>query len=96
MRSAVRPAVPDARLSVLRALKDDVLHLCAAQMLDSLLAQNPGDGVGNIALAAAIRSDHGGDTVTGKDNLCVVREGFETDDFQPLQFEHAYESYITG
>ena len=68
--------------TIARALKDDVLHLAAAQMLYALLAQNPGDRIGNVALAAAIRPDDAGDSVTGEDDFSVVREGFKAGDFE--------------
>ena len=53
------PGVPEtARLALLGAVEDDVLHLGAAQGLGALLAQHPADGVGNVALAAAVRPDN--------------------------------------
>src|SRR5690606_7860271 len=45
------------RLSLVGTLEDDVLHLAAAQRLRALLAQNPADRVGDIALAAAVWPD---------------------------------------
>ena len=74
-----------ARLTVARALKDDVLHLAAAQVLDALLAQNPGDRVGNVALAAAVWPDDGGYSVSCEENFGVVREGFEAGDFEAFE-----------
>ena len=47
------------RLSRVAAAEDDVLHLVAAQALGALLAHHPGDGVGDVALAAAVGSDDG-------------------------------------
>jgi hypothetical protein len=46
-----------ARRTIARALKDDVLHLAAAQVLNALLAEDPRDRIGNVALAAAIRAN---------------------------------------
>ena len=40
------------RFAVARAGEDDVFHLDAAQALGGLLAQHPGDGVGDVRLAA--------------------------------------------
>ncbi len=77
------------RLTISRALEDHVLHRAAAQMLDPLLAQNPGDRVSDVALAATVWSDNGGDSFTCKENLGVVREGFETGYLEAFQFEHA-------
>ncbi len=67
--------------SIARALKDDVFHLSAAQMLNPLLAENPGDGIGNIALAAAIRPDNGSYAITSEDYFGVIGEGLESSDF---------------
>src|SRR3954471_17975682 len=39
------------------AVEDDVFHLVAAQALGALLAHHPGDGVGDVALAAPVRAD---------------------------------------
>jgi hypothetical protein len=44
-----------------RAGEDDVLHLAASQGLGPLLAEHPGDGVDDVALARAVRTDHAGD-----------------------------------
>ena len=78
-----------AGLAVSRALEDDVLHLPAAQMLHALFAQHPGYGVRDIALAAAVWPDNGGNAIPCKDNFGVVREGFEPGDLEAFQFEHA-------
>ena len=40
-----------------RALEDDFFHLRAAQQPRALLAEHPADGVGDVRLAAAVRSD---------------------------------------
>ena len=77
------------RLSVSRTLEDDVLHGATAQMFDALLAQNPGYGIRDVALAAAVGSDDGGYSVTSEEYFGVVREGFETGNLEAFQFEHA-------
>ena len=41
--------------------EDDVLHLAAAQRLGALLAHHPGEGVDDVGLARAVRSDDAGD-----------------------------------
>ena len=69
-----------AGLTVARALKDDILHLSAAQVLDSLLAQHPGDCVRNVTFAAAIRAYDRSDAVACEDNFRVIGEGFESGD----------------
>ena len=49
------------RLAALGAVEDDVLHDAAAQRLGALLAEHPGHRLGEIALAAAVGADDGGD-----------------------------------
>ena len=68
--------------AIARALKDDVFHFGAAQVLDALLAQDPGDSVGNIALAAAIRADNAGYAITSEDEVSMVRKGLKARDFE--------------
>jgi hypothetical protein len=65
-------------------------------VLYALFAQNPGNGVSDVALAAAIRSDDGSYPVSGEDYLCVVGEGFKTGNFQALKFEHALGCSVIG
>ena len=64
------------RLAGVGALEDDVLHLAAAQGLGALLAQHPADGVGDVALAAAVGTDDGGHTGLETEGR-VVGEAFE-------------------
>ena len=51
-------------------------------MFDTLLAQNPGDSVGHVALAAPVRSDNSSYAVTSEDEISVIREGLEARDFE--------------
>jgi hypothetical protein len=81
-----------ARRPVARALEDDVFHLAAAQVLNALLAEDPCDGVGNVALTAAVRTNDGSDSVSSEDYFGVVGEGFKASDFQALEFEHSLNS----
>ena len=68
-----------AGLARIAAAENDVLHLVAAQALGALLAKHPRDGVGDVALAAAVGADDGGDAlVEGK--LRAIGEGFESGD----------------
>ncbi len=46
------------RLPRVAAAEDDVFHLVAAQALGALLAHHPGDGVGDVALAASVGADN--------------------------------------
>ena len=43
--------------------KDDIFHLGPAQVLDALFTHDPADGIGNIALAAAIWPNNGRDPI---------------------------------
>src|SRR5262249_24998818 len=49
-----------SRLARVAAAEDDVFHLVAAKALRALLTHHPGDGVGDVALAASVRSDDRG------------------------------------
>jgi hypothetical protein len=51
-------------------------------MFDPLLAQNPGDSVGNIALAAAIRADNARYAITSEDEVSMIREGLKARDLK--------------
>ena len=67
-------------LARLRAVEDDVLHIGAAHGLGRLLAEHPADGVGNVALAAAVRPHDTGDAVVEFD-LGFVGKRLETVEF---------------
>ena len=56
---------------------------------DALFAEDPGDRVSHVALAAAVRTNDGGDSVPSEDYFGVVGEGFEPSDFQAFEFEHS-------
>ena len=47
------------RFARVAAVEDHVFHALAAQALRALLAHHPGDGVGDVALAASVRADDG-------------------------------------
>src|SRR5208283_650735 len=74
-------------LALARAGEDDVLHVDAAQQPRRLLAQHPRDGVGDIRLAAAVRSDDGSNALALEAKIGAIRERLETEDLQLLQFE---------
>jgi hypothetical protein len=50
-------------------------------MFHSLLTENPGDCVRNVALAATVRPDNGSYAFTREDEISVVREGLKARDF---------------
>ena len=64
------------RLPCVAAAEDDVFHPLAAQALGALLAHHPGDGVSDIALAAAVRPDNGRHAAIER-QLGSIREGLE-------------------
>jgi len=49
------------RFAVLRSVKNDIIHFFGAESTVALLAKDPANGIDNIRLAAAVRSDNGGD-----------------------------------
>ena len=61
----------------LGAGKNDILHGMSPQLFDLLLAQDPADRVGDIALAAAVGADDGRDPVM-EFELYFVCEGFKS------------------
>jgi hypothetical protein len=66
------------------ALEDHVLHLAAAEGLGALFAEHPADGVGDVALAAAVGTDdrrHTGLETEGR----VVGKTFETVELESLE-----------
>ena len=68
-------------IPLLRATEDNVLHLRAPEALGALLAHDPADGVGDIALSRAVGAHDGGDILPEvQDGL--VREGFKALNFQ--------------
>jgi len=69
---------------IARPLKDHILHLAATQMLHALLAQYPGNGIGDVTLAAAVRTDNAGYSFTSEDEVGVVSKGLKAGYFQAL------------
>ena len=73
------------RAARLRAVKDDIFHLVAAQEPGTLLAEGPPHGIGHVGLPAAVGPDDAGDA--GQDaELGLLREGLEAVDedlFEP-------------
>ena len=68
------------RLSVLRAVEDNVLHARSAHGLGGHFAEHPPDGVRNVTLSATVRTDYTGNAVIESDFL-FIGKGFETDQF---------------
>jgi len=57
-----------------RSIKDDVFHLLAAQRFGALLAEDPGDGVGDITLPTAVGAHDGRDTGLVNGYFSTIRE----------------------
>ena len=60
----------------LRTGKDDIFSTLAPQLADILFPHDPADGVGNVALAAAVRPDDGRHALI-KVQSCLIGKGFE-------------------
>ena len=73
-----------ARLAGVAPVENHVFHLVAAQALGALFTEDPGNGVGDVALAASIGTDDGGDTLI-EGELRAIGEGLETRDFETLE-----------
>src|SRR4051812_614024 len=72
------------RAARIAAAEDHVFHAFAAQALGALLAEHPGQRIDDIALAASVRPDDGGDAgIEGE--LGSVRETLEAGNLQALQ-----------
>ena len=67
--------------SKIRPHKNDIFHFRAAQIFRGLLTEHPADGVGNVALAAAVRTDDRGDA------FVKFQDGFIRKGFKPLHFQ---------
>ena len=76
-------------LAIPRADKDHIFHARAAQALGRLFAQHPGDGVGNIRLAAPIGPHNGGNAFAMEFQFSAVAKRLKSKDLQLLQSEHA-------
>src|SRR5215469_11932 len=74
-------------LAVARAGKNYVFHARAAKRFRRLLAEHPGDGVGNVRLSTTVRPDDGGHPLAMKLQLSAVAERLESEYLEPFQFE---------
>src|SRR5262249_814033 len=70
-----------------RAVEDDVLHGCSAKGTRGLLTQHPLDGIRDVRLTRAVRSDDCRDAARERQG-CPVYERIEPDDVQLLQSKH--------
>ena len=79
------------RLPCLAAVEDDILHGRTTEALGALLAEHPGDGVGDVALAAAVGADDARHAPFERD-LLPVAEALESDDLDRIE---AHESFVS-
>ena len=56
----------------------NVRHLAAAQALGGLLAEHPTDGIADVALAAAVGADNGGDPFPIEAEFGAIAEALES------------------
>ena len=75
------------RLAVARAGEDHVFHAGAAQGSGGLFAEHPTDGVADVGLAAAVRTDDGGDAFSVEAEFGALAERFESLHFYAFQFQ---------
>ena len=79
-----RTSAAPGRLARVGAAEDDVFHLLAAQALRALFAHDPGQGIGDVALAAPVRADNRGHSAIERE-FGAIGEGFETGDFETFK-----------
>lgn len=79
-------------LAGLSAVEDHALHFVGAQGLGALLSYDPADCVGDIALAAAVWADNGGNPL-GKRNVGAFAERFESDELKFFYLVHCGPSF---
>ena len=82
-------------IAVAGAGEDHVFHARAAQRLGRLLTEHPGDGVGDVRLAAAVRADDGGDAFAMEFQFGAIAERLESQNLQLLEFEQN-DSFVGG
>ena len=83
------------RVAVAGAGEDHVFHARAAQRLGRLLTEHPGDRVGDVRLAAAVRADDGGNAFAMELQFGAIAERLESQDLQLLEFEQI-DSFVGG
>ena len=76
-------------LALAGARENHVLHAGAAQALGGLFSEDPTDGIADVGLAAAIRSDDGGDALTVESQLSALAKGFESLQFDAFEFQQS-------
>jgi len=72
------------RFPRIAAVEDDVFHPLAAKALRALLTQHPGDGVDDVALAAAVGADDGGDAAI-EGQVGAIGKALESGNLEALQ-----------
>ena len=72
------------RLSRIAPAENDVFHAVATQAFRALLAQHPGNGVDDVALATPVRTDNRRDTAVER-QLRTFRKALEARDLEVLE-----------
>ena len=82
-------------LASVAAAEDHVLHAVAAEALRALLAHNPRNRVGHVALAASIGTDNRRHAFV-EGELRAIRKGFESVDFKSFEAHGTHPSQEGG
>ena len=80
------------RLAGLAPAENDVLHPLATQALGALLTEHPRDGIDDVALAAAVRADDGGDALV-ESEFGALGKALETGN---VQFGQSHFGTLSG
>ena len=76
-------------LALTGARENHVFHAGSAQAFGGLFSQHPTDGIADVGLAAAIRSDDGGDALTVESQLSALTKGFKSLQFDAFEFQQS-------
>ena len=76
-------------LALTGARENHVFHAGSAQGFGGLFSQHPSDGIAEVGLAAAIRSDDGGDALTVESQLGALAKGFKSLQFDAFEFQQS-------
>ena len=64
-------------------IEDDIFHLFTTQGFGALFTENPGNSIGNVALAAPVWTHDGGHSRIMNGDFSAIGEGFKTYNFNP-------------
>ena len=78
--------IDDADALLRRAVENAVRHALGAEHFVALLAEDPGDGVDHVRLAAAVRPHDTGDAAAAESDRRLLAERFEAQKFDFAKF----------